>query len=284
MEKIVGNIYVTNDYSQFKTLGGNRIIDHSDKIVESIEKNGQLFAPILVNEKSEIIDGQNRFEACKKLKLPIYYMVARGYGINECIAMNSVSKNWSTMDYIQSYANLGNEDYIVLKRLLDKYSGQLPNSVIIAMVSGNIDFVSQKAIRNGAFKLGSSNVEYVDNILQYLSKFNVTKIHGNSGLLYKIIAFCYITDEIDNDKLISFFNKYHYTIESVVDTKQASEAIEKIYNFKCNKSNYVFISLMYQKFALKIQATNQYTKEKDTLKKRSKGNMQIEATNADIWC
>lgn len=78
MGNIKGYIYETNEYGLFKNLSGNRFVDHSGKIAESMKERGLLLAPIIVNEKKEIIDGQNRFEACKKLNLPVYYVIAEG--------------------------------------------------------------------------------------------------------------------------------------------------------------------------------------------------------------
>ena len=263
MDKVIGYIYETKDYSKFKKLGGNRFVDHSDKIVESIQKYGQLMSPIVVNEDYETIDGQNRFAACEKLNLPIQYTIQKGYGISECIAMNSVSKNWTTRDYIQSYSDLGNKDYKALKELLDKYSGRIDTSTIIAIASGNIDFYSKGRIIDGAFKIGTEGVEFYDKMLQYLAQFDVSKIKGNSNRIYKIIAFCYREPSIDNDKLLSFFQKYSYQIEAVVDTRQAGEAIERIYNFKCNKTNYIFINSMYMKYALERNVVYAMAKKED---------------------
>lgn len=256
MDKKCMFVFETTDYDKFKTLGGNRFVDHSDKIVESINEVGQLNSPIIVNENFEIIDGQNRFEAYRKLRLPVHYIISPGYGIKECIAMNSVSKNWSTSDYIKSYANLGNEHYKYLRDMLGKYSKRLPNTVILAICSGNIDFYNKTAIRNGLFKIGDRGPVFYDEMLEFLCRFNMQGIKGNSDRLYKVIAYCYMADEISNEKLVSFFEKYSYQIESVVDTKQAVEAIEKVYNFKCNKTNYVFIASMYAKYAFEINAMN----------------------------
>ena len=65
MHGIIGHIYETTDYGKFKVLCGNRFVDHSDMIVESIKSVGLLNSPIIVNDKYEIIDGQNRFDACR---------------------------------------------------------------------------------------------------------------------------------------------------------------------------------------------------------------------------
>lgn len=262
MGNIKGYIYETGEYGLFKNLSGNRFVDHSGKIAESMKERGLLLAPIIVNENYEIIDGQNRFEACKKLNLPVYYVIAEGYGINECIAMNSVSKNWSVFDYIQSYADLGNYNYKYLQDMLNKYRPDLPTNTIIAITSGNIDFYSTNELRKGLYKIGDKGADYYDELLAYLQKFDVKGIKGNTDKLYKVIAYCYTAKEIDNEKLENFFEKYSYQIESVIDTKQASEAIEKVYNFKCNKSNYVFISSMYTKYAFDKNAINRFQSNK----------------------
>lgn len=257
MDKTIGNIFQTTEYEKFKVLGGNRVIDHSDKVAESIKLHGQLNSPIIVNEKFEIIDGQNRFEAFMRLNLPVPYIVNKGYGIKECVAMNSVSKNWSTEDHIKSYADRGNKDYSFLYDTLIQYKHKLPARVIFSVISGNMEMGNTTAIRSGTFKLGfNGNETYIREILDYLCKFNISNIKGNAGMLYKVFYFCYTEPEIDNDKLLLFFEKYSYIISAIVDTKSAVESIERIYNFKCNKTNYKFITSIYQKKSIERNAAN----------------------------
>ena len=256
MDEVKGYIYETKDYDKFKKLVGNRFVDHSDKIVESIKNCGQLISPIVVNEKFEIIDGQNRFEAYKALGLPVQYTIVNGYGINECIAMNSVSKNWNVYDYIKSYAELGNEEYKFAQEMIDKYRPHMSTQTILAVISGNIDFFSNKAIRNGSFKIGKDGGQFYDDVMNFLCQFDLKAIRGSTEKILKVLAFCYTDSEVDNTKLVRFFQKYSYLVESVVDTKQAAEAVEKIYNWKCNKENYVFIASKYQQYAMAVQTKN----------------------------
>ena len=94
MDKEVAKVYETYDYDKFHIMEkGNRKIDHDRKIAHSMNENF-LFSPILVNEKFEIIDGQNRFIASKSLNKPIYYIIKKGYGIKEVRILNSNAKNW----------------------------------------------------------------------------------------------------------------------------------------------------------------------------------------------
>lgn len=112
------NVYKTRDPSIFKTLQGNRSVSDGrvQKILKSIEKIGYVGAPILVNEKLEVIDGQGRLEAVRRLtrggaSIEIPYTVVHGIGIEECRLMNSSMTNWTSGDYIRSIAESGNPDY-----------------------------------------------------------------------------------------------------------------------------------------------------------------------------
>lgn len=103
MEKI-SLVYKEEKYGKFKMLLGNRIVEQRrvDTIKKSIIENGWVMNPIVINENWEIIDGQGRFTALRELNMPIYFVVARGAGINECRALNIKQKNWTVKDYISS--------------------------------------------------------------------------------------------------------------------------------------------------------------------------------------
>lgn len=92
--KQVGAIYSSQEYSEFKKLNGNRSVleQRKNMIIASIQERGWIRNPIVVNEKMEIIDGQGRFEALKKLNMPVEYVVAKGATISDCIALNIKQK------------------------------------------------------------------------------------------------------------------------------------------------------------------------------------------------
>lgn len=253
---VIGHIYETTDYSSFRSLCGNRFVDHSDMIVDSIKSVGLLIAPVIVNEKYEIIDGQNRFEAWKKLNLPIRYIIAPDYGINECIAMNSVSKNWHISDYVKCYADLGNPHYKYAYDACMKWGEQLNVTTILSIISGNLNFVPKKEIREGLFTVGEAGCEFYDGLLEYLCEFDTSNIKGTIGNLLKIIAYCYADPSVDNDRLLQRFKKNSYIIDSVVDTEEAARAVEKVYNHGTSLSNRVYIAANYQQWALQRSIFN----------------------------
>jgi hypothetical protein len=104
-------IQVTFDYSAFEFFDSNREPTHWEKVAQSIsERNLSKFNPIMVVERGNyyaIIDGQNRYMACKSLGLPIYFIDATNQMKEHDMAMlNSNQKNWKIGDYIRHFANV----------------------------------------------------------------------------------------------------------------------------------------------------------------------------------
>ena len=121
-KKVVNQVYQTTDYSEFRTLDGNRSLNelHVRRLRESFEID-YLFSPIIVNEKHEIIDGQHRCEAAKKLGLPINFIIMPNYGLREVQMLNENMKNWKKEDYLNSYCDLGYPEYIKFRSFLNDF-------------------------------------------------------------------------------------------------------------------------------------------------------------------
>jgi len=105
----------TSDYSVFRHVTGNREVNksHVKRLLLTFGSNPKKlqWVPILVNENMEVIDGQHRLEASKKLEVPIYYRVINGLTLEDCQALNSNSKMWSPTDYAKAYCENGNQNY-----------------------------------------------------------------------------------------------------------------------------------------------------------------------------
>lgn len=128
------NILKTKDYNQFKKIIGNRqlIPSHIKNLQESFSKqNLSQYIPAIVNEKNELIDGQHRLERAKAMNDWFYYIVVKETDIKTIQLLNT-SKNWSLYNYINSYAERGNENYQKLIRLI-KWSN-LPIWIIIKKI------------------------------------------------------------------------------------------------------------------------------------------------------
>jgi hypothetical protein len=112
--------------------------------------------PIIVNENFHIIDGQHRFEACKQLNLPVYYIIVEGYKLKHVHKLNAIGKKWSFNDYLEGYVNLGYVDYQQTKRFIETYG--FGSSETLAMLLGrtsNSNGEDTQSFYNGTFKIKS---------------------------------------------------------------------------------------------------------------------------------
>lgn len=119
---LINTVQLTSDYSIFTKMEGNRTLNMlSVNRLKKLFKNGSHCVPIIVNDKKEVIDGQHRLEALKQLNMPVPYIVSEGLNINDVHCINSAGKLWSSADYVNGYADAGNEHYIKLIDMIKKY-------------------------------------------------------------------------------------------------------------------------------------------------------------------
>ena len=148
-DTISNQVYRTTNLEQFKILSGNRVVNVSKKLRDSIREHG-VATPIKVNKKMEVIDGQHRLAVAKELNLPIDYEFDKtGISVAE---LNSTSKAWRLGDYIHQYATLGNMDYVRLANLLKNYPALRPK-VAITQATGITNSGSNEVTeaKNGTF-------------------------------------------------------------------------------------------------------------------------------------
>lgn len=115
----------TTKYDLFKIKEWNRKIlaGHVEKIKKSINTIGYLkYNPIIVDKDYYILDWQHRFHACMQLWLPIYYEVEKWNTEDIMIQLNSTSKEWSLINYIDFYADKWWEWYIYFNNFLKEYN------------------------------------------------------------------------------------------------------------------------------------------------------------------
>lgn len=201
----------SDNYESFKVLDQNREINHKHVTLlkKSIEANPKIMEsqPILVNENMEIIDGQHRYQACKELEMPVYYMVIPGLTVAEARSMNAMQRGWTAMDYAQSYAKAGNENYALLLEFKRSYPS-LTLSVIRYVCSGtggNGDNSRPLMFRTGNFAI-SRDTEDIEWILSRLDQtYKLTS--GRVPLSIPFVsAFITANDEFPDFKCDDFIN------------------------------------------------------------------------------
>lgn len=183
--EVVGYIFQSMDYNKFKMHPKNRNLNIANlrNIKNSMQKKN-LFNPILVNEKFEIIDGNHRFKSCKELNLPILFMIVEGYDVSEMQTLNLNKSNWEHNDYLTLYVKENMSNYLKFKELKDKYNIHFSDLIHI------VDTLSSSPIGEKQlfmlFDEGQFNIEQYDkvvNFLDELSIFNPFECRKNTGFV-----------------------------------------------------------------------------------------------------
>ena len=184
----------TKNYSKFKFYFDNRNVTSVDRIKESIQKIGYIKGrPVIVDEKFNIIDGQNRFVACKELEMPIIYDIQKTNGIGYKEIMLELNKNqstWRLNEYINHFAANKVKYHSVVKEFEEKYKMGISNSIIICSGIGRN---TAKPIRDGIdIPLDNKREE----VINYLMSFSDIEFWKTSKFVIAIKIF------IENNKVL----------------------------------------------------------------------------------
>ena len=243
-------IYSTTNYSMFKCSTWNRNPNDElriGKVMKSIKEVG-FIGSIIVNELYEVIDGQARLEACKRMNVPVRYMIVPGIGKKECLALNISQTNWSIVDYIKSYSSEGSISYTYLLKLIEAYGKDFKLKVIIHAITGKMD-IGAKVIKEGRLECTSEDYDRAQNILRYLTPYIpiMSRIQGHNEFYFMALGYCYGDEEVDNDRLFKQITLRQASLIPVSTIQQALEQIEEIYNFHI-RSKKVYIKTNYHKY------------------------------------
>ena len=242
MVKTSNQVHTTTDYFLFKPIDGNRNKDllHLNRLRKSMEQN-YLFTVIIVNENYEIIDGQHRFEIISEFKLPLHYIICKGYGIKEVHILNLNSKTWNAGDFLTGYCNLGYKDYLRFREFYNKYGFGYNES--IAMLTGNTtnggsDF---QKFQKGEFKIThwSDACKNAERLCLFKDFFPYWK--NRSFVFAMLILF-----KNNNFEFVEFYKKVKdqpNLLMKCSDSMQYISLIEEIYNYRRREK----INLRYSK-------------------------------------
>ena len=243
----IDTIYETNNYDFFKPIEGNRPVDEKrvKRVMESIKSIGQLKIPVLINDKREIIDGQARGAACKRLNIPVYYVVQAGADIRDVRAANQNSTNWTVDNYISSYAETGNVSYRYLQILIERFRKTFGSSrVILYACKGAI--MDTNKLKFGKLEISPEQYMHAEYLLTKLSEYVgiFKRIDGRREYYYYVLLFCMDDPEVDNNRLHEKVYMLQASLIPVSNMMQALEQIERVYNNKVRskvfiKTNYI---------------------------------------------
>lgn len=246
--KQANEIKRTNNYYMFKRLEGNRFVDPKkvNKLKKSIDEVGYISNPIIVNEKMEVIDGQHRLEALKQLGKPVEYIVQKNLDIKEVLFMNINQEKWTMLDYIKSYAELGNESYQRLLDLIELYP--LYNLNTIGSALKGINKIGNKLLQRGALEISKFEYENAIIKLNYLNRFIPIFKHllGRTTYFCQAIMVVYDMEGIDAERLLKQITNNVRTMIPFSDFNTCLSSIEDVYNKQLSFINRVDVYKLYR--------------------------------------
>lgn len=154
MSKTCGAIKYEKELGRFKFFERNRSVDegHVKRLMRSIQKGNHLhLSPIIVTSKFEVVDGQHRLEAAKKLNLGVYYIVDDAFNFDTLVQLNTSSKKWGVNDYINYWAKAGKKDYKDVMRVAEKY-GVFPQSILYWVIGTRSLGTGGRLVQEGELK------------------------------------------------------------------------------------------------------------------------------------
>ena len=116
------------------------------------ERNDLHLKPIIVTPDKEIIDGQHRFQAAKELGLNIYFLIDYDFEPEKLIIHNTSQKEWACSDSFRHFLEMGNDNYFLFKKLLEKHEPMNMETLLFILKRGCNYANIRKDFREGRFK------------------------------------------------------------------------------------------------------------------------------------
>lgn len=228
-------IYYTTEYANFKWLKGNRDLNEAKikKILKAIESgvNVLKYAPIIVNENMEIIDGQHRFTVAKQLQTNVYYVIHPDADLSIVPTINSNSSRWKTADFLNSYCDLGKPAYIELLKFIDQYpKTRLPTAAKIFHSGKAANEAAIEAFKDGQLKTDHKELAY--ELADLLTDFTDHMDNPYSSRMYAVMLQLKDNGKYDHQLMLRKLKESGRRIEKIDSVKTIIEDMESIINHR----------------------------------------------------
>ena len=229
----------TNDYAQFKKFPGNAplSIDHLNELIEAIQKRNLLEArPILINKNMEVVDGQHRLEAAKRLGLPIFYIRLEDLGVEDIATLNSNQRNWRMEHYLHLHCDhLKSKHYIDFKEwmTINKFSFGQAISFFIEETSIN---ECRKKFKDGLFVFDKKYISIAENYKVLYNKIigttkGITRHWTQQNFIRAFLVFS-TNEEIEMKRFFEQMDKYPFLMAPRSTKQTYLELFYEVYNYR----------------------------------------------------
>lgn len=237
----MSEIKKTNKYDMFKFSKVNAPINyaHVDKIAASIKiKNMLHMRAIMVNEDMEIIDGQHRLLAAKKVGVDIYYQIDETLSDDDMAILNSNARIWGPGDFLHHFVSRGNENYKKLNNFLKVHDLKLYDGLALLGKGGGGVAAD---LRAGTFQFPDPNkaieaaegAEKIKEILNYISDTSINRLPFlNHKTVFRSLIPLVTHPDFDLKLMLRKIDMLLPKIIKKADTQSYFEMFRDIYNWK----------------------------------------------------
>ncbi len=238
-------IYFTRDYSRFKAISGNRLLNENKlkRMMSDIQSGLDMlrFCPIIVDKDMNVIDGQHRLWVSKKLKSNVWYVIMDKLTLHEIARINSNQERWKAKDFIHCYSSNGLKDYDVLNEFLEKYNW--PLSIAVSVMStgkthdGGAGGKPKEKFERGEFK--AKHIAEANKLAEAVNLFSAFPSHKTRPF---IDAICKIIEakKCDFNTLVEKFKSSVDMLTTSNNVKGYLTELEAIYNKGSHKRKTIF--------------------------------------------
>ena len=256
MNNVIGKVYETKDYNKFSFVEGNRPIKTKTAqwkaLVASIDEYGQL-EPALVTKRFEIINGQHRLMACKKLGKPFKYIIETtpgGVSAAHIGAANS-AKNWGIKEYVHFYASqndIRSISYRYLEALNKEF--KLSYDVLCNVIYTNNGGFAKRQIIDGLFSMNDISYTVIRECLTSLYSLKFNELQKEAKLqarpYWEAVTYVYRCPVNLKRLATKCFENIH-RIPSTSRTVELLRVFSEIYNKGLSKDKKIYLDTDYSK-------------------------------------
>ncbi len=243
-ESLEGIRFATLEYGKFKKMQGNRPLVERNvlNLMGSIlSRNLLKNHPILVNKNFEVVDGQHRLEAAKRLNEIVYYEIVEEGDLTTVSLLNTATLKWGNKDYIERYCADNRPAYMQMKYLIDHYKigSDIVCRLFKAKGKGRVSHKmgDAEALKADEFSAVCDRVKLVSEILEEVILYS-----GKKSICRTTLFFLSLYRFIENDWVDVVWLRKNLELKCELLRKctrlsDYSDVLISIYNYRLRDKN-----------------------------------------------